>query len=79
MIHNLTAKGDTWEWSCSNMVSGLNDSFVGEQWVWKEELGMRTIPVNNLPLFWLEVRWMSGQWVWRALNSEDDTRGKGVS
>ena len=41
------------------------------------ELGTRTIPVKNLPLFWLEVRWMSGQWVWRALNSEDDTRGKG--
>ena len=41
------------------------------------EFGMRTIPVNNLPLFWLEVRWMFGQWVWRALNSEEETRGKG--
>ncbi len=42
------------------------------------EFGMRTIPVKNLPLFWLEVRWMSGQWVWRVLNSEDETRGKGA-
>ncbi len=41
------------------------------------EFGMRSIPVKNLPLFWLEVRWMSGQWVWRALNSEEDTKGKG--
>lgn len=41
------------------------------------EFGMRTIPVKNLPLFWLEIRWMSGQWVWRALNSEEETRGKG--
>ena len=41
------------------------------------EFGMRSIPVRNLPLFWLEVRWMSGQWVWRAMNSEDETRGKG--
>ena len=41
------------------------------------EFGVRTLPVKNLPLFWLEVRWMSGQWVWRTLNSEEDTRGKG--
>ena len=41
------------------------------------EFGMRMIPVKNLPLFWLEVRWMSGQWVWRTLNSAEETRGKG--
>jgi len=42
------------------------------------EFGMRSIPVKNLPLFWLEVRWISGQWAWRALNLEDETRGKGA-
>ena len=53
-------------------------SFVGEQWVWKESrIWNENHPKKILPLFWLEVRWMSGQWVWRALNSEDDTRGKG--
>ena len=41
------------------------------------EFAMRSIPIKNLPLFWLEVRWMSGQWVWRALNSQEDTRGRG--
>lgn len=41
------------------------------------EFGMRTIPTKNLPLFWLEIRWVAGQWAWRALNSEEETRGKG--
>ena len=73
---DLTAKGDTWEWYYSNMVSGLND-FVGEQWIWKESrIGNENHPCKK-SAFILAVRWMSVNG-WRALNSEDDTRGKGV-
>lgn len=41
------------------------------------ELGLRRIPVQGLPLFWLEIRWLNHQWAWRALNAESETKGKG--
>ncbi len=30
------------------------------------------------PLHWLEIRWREGAWTWRALTSEERTRGKGT-
>lgn len=42
------------------------------------ELGLGQIKLRMLPLFWLEIRWMNGQWLWRALNGEDSTVGKGT-
>ena len=42
-----------------------------------QELGLRRIPVKGLPLFWLEIRWLGNQWVWRVLNAENETKGRG--
>ena len=36
-------------------------------------LGKQTV----IPLFWLELRWLCGQWCWRVLNQVDQTMGSG--
>ena len=38
-----------------------------------------SIPTANIPLFWLEIRWLSEQWAWRALNQAEQTRGPGAT
>ena len=32
---------------------------------------------TTIPLFWLELRWLLGQWCWRVLNQVDQTIGSG--
>ncbi len=32
----------------------------------------------EVPLYWLEIRWLSDHWTWRCLSSTDRTRGSGT-
>lgn len=41
------------------------------------ELGAGSIEHTQIPFFWIEIRWLNSMWVWRVLNSDDKTTGKG--
>ena len=36
------------------------------------------IPTEDMPLYWLEIRWRETGWAWRTLNAESETRGMGA-
>ena len=45
--------------------------------VWeKSRTWLASYSVKGLPLFWLES-WLGNQWVWRVLNAENETKGRG--
>lgn len=41
-------------------------------------LGSNRISNREIPLFWIEVRYFLGNWAWRVLNGEAQTRGAGA-
>ena len=40
-------------------------------------LGPAKIDIKTLPEFWLEIRYFTNQWYWRALEGKDKTKGSG--
>ena len=36
------------------------------------------IHTEDMPLYWLELRWRNNCWAWRTLNAESETRGMGA-
>lgn len=32
----------------------------------------------NIPMYWIEIRWIGSKWCWRSLSARDRTRGKGA-
>lgn len=54
-------------------VPAASSSLVGRHWSCIAVLGARRVP-----LYWLELRWLGSTWGWRALATNDRTRGSGA-
>lgn len=47
-------------------------TLVGRHWSC-----LACLPIEAIPLFWLELRWTGNNWVWRSLRDDGLTRGPG--